>query len=130
MTDQDEGRRISRLIGGGLLLLVGALLVLQNLGVVSAGSLGDYWPLLLVWVGLTRMLGPNRAEHFASGAVVLAVGVFFQLDRFGWIDVSIGELWPLFLVAIGAAMIAEGLRGRRTGSTPLPPGAAEPGARS
>src|SRR6266536_768606 len=65
-----DGRRVSRLIGGTLLLLVGGLFVLQNLGMVRAGHFGDYWPLLLVWVGLTRMLAPNRGRHFASGLLI------------------------------------------------------------
>jgi hypothetical protein len=116
MTGYDEGRRISRLIGGGLLIAVGGLLVAKNLGLVDAGNLGDYWPMLLVWVGATRIFAPSRGEHLVSGLVVLALGVFFQLDRFGLIGVSLGDLWPVFLVAGGAAMIAEGLRARRSGA--------------
>ena len=130
MTDPGEGRRTSGLIGGTLLLIVGGLLVLQNFALVRAGSLADYWPLLLVWVGATRMFGPNRRGHFISGSVLLALGVFFQLDQFGWAGVSIGDLWPAFLVAIGAAMILEGLRGRRAGSAVEPPGGGAMGGRS
>lgn len=118
MTDPGQGRRASGLIGGTLLVIVGALLVLQNFGIVQAGSLGDYWPLFLVWVGATRMFGPNRRGHFVSGSVLLVLGVFFQLDQFGWAGVSIGDLWPAFLVGIGAAMIFEGLRGRRAAIEP------------
>ena len=58
-----------RLIAGGLLLILGVLFALQNLGVLRAGHLGDYWPLLLVWVGLTRMLGRAAAtSHPASSS--------------------------------------------------------------
>ncbi|MGH9367621.1 MAG: LiaI-LiaF-like domain-containing protein [Thermoanaerobaculia bacterium] len=129
MADRNEGLRISRLIGGGLLLLVGAALVLGNFGILPGANLGAFWPMLLVWVGATRMLGPNRAGHFVSGAVVLALGIFFQLDRFGWIGVSLGDLWPLFLVAAGAAMILEGARARRPGAAGTSP-AQETGGRS
>ena len=71
--DRNESRRLSRLIAGGLLLLVGTLFVMQNLGFVHAGRLADYWPLLLVWIGLSRMFGPTRPRHFPSGAVVFAL---------------------------------------------------------
>lgn len=113
MTDRDEDRRISRLIGGAVLLLVGALLVLQNLGVLQAGSLSDYWPMLLVWIGATRLFAPTRRGHAASGAVILGLGIFFQLDRLGWIGYPFSQLWPVFLVAGGTVLILDGLRARR-----------------
>jgi len=113
MTYVSEGRRISRLIAGALLLLVGALFVLQNLGFVRAGRLGDYWPLFLVWVGLARMLGPARARHFASGLVLFGLGVFFQLDRLDVIWVPMHRFWPLLLIAIGFGLIADSLMSRR-----------------
>lgn len=113
MTYVSEGRRISRLIAGGLLLLVGALFVLQNLGLVRAGELGDYWPMFLVWVGLARMIGPARARHFASGLVLFALGVFFQLDRLDVIWVPMHRFWPLLLIAVGFGLIADSLVGRR-----------------
>jgi hypothetical protein len=130
MADREEGRRISQLVGGTLLLLVGALLVLQTLGVLHAGSLGDYWPLFLVWIGATRLLAPGRGGHVASGALILALGVFFQLDRLGWIGFSLSQLWPLFLVAAGVVLILEGLRARRSPAGPASPGAAGTGGRS
>ncbi len=112
----DEGHRISRIIGGMLLLLVGGLLVLQNLGVVrDVGRVWDYWPLLLVWVGLSRMLGPRREHHFASGAVIAALGVFLQLDRLDILWLRLHDFWPLFLVVAGIALIADSLAARRAG---------------
>lgn len=125
----NEGQRISRLIAGGLLLLVGALFVLQNLGLVRAGQLGDYWPLFLVWVGLCRMLGPARARHFVSGLVLFCLGVFFQLDRLEVIWVPMRQFWPLLLIALGFGLIADSLIGRRDGGAGVaPPSQAGPGA--
>ena len=121
MTYVSEGRRISRLIAGGLLLLVGALFVLQNLGYVRAGQFGDYWPLFLVWIGLSRMLGPARARHFASGLVIFALGVFFQLDRLDVIWVPMRQFWPLLLIAVGFGLIADSLIARRRGGAGIAP---------
>jgi hypothetical protein len=130
MTYIGEGRRTSRLIAGALLLLLGVLFGLQNLGLVRAGHLGDYWPLLLVWVGLSRMLGPRRASHFASGLVVFLLGVFFQLDRLDVIWVPMRHFWPLLLIAIGLGLIADSLISRRIGRDGLtPPSEVGPGGR-
>jgi len=124
MTSSDEARRTSRLVGGALLLLVGSLLVLKNFGYVDAGRLVDYWPLLLVWVGLSRLLAPRPGRHVASGAILLALGVAFLADRFDWVDFSMRDFWPVLCVIAGLALIAEGLaaRGARAGSTPSPGG--------
>ena len=130
MSYDSEGRQTSRLIAGALLLILGVLFALQNLGVVRAGHLGDYWPLLLVWVGLTRMLGPRR-RHFASGLVIFLMGVFFQLDRLDVIWVPMRHFWPLLLIAVGFGLIADSFVGSRRGGADLtPPSATGPGGGS
>jgi hypothetical protein len=101
------------LIGGALLVLVGALLGLQNLGVLQAGRIGDYWPLVLVWIGLVRMLGPGRSRHFASGVVVLLLGILLQLDRLGFLQLELADLWPVLLVIAGASLIFDSFAARR-----------------
>lgn len=110
----DEGRRISRIVGGLMLLILGAVFLLQNFGMLHAGRVGDYWPLLLVWVGLTRMIGGSRGRHhFASGVVILALGVAFQLDRLGIVWIHARDFWPLLLVVAGVALVAESVMGRQ-----------------
>src|SRR5215813_244218 len=118
MNTLSEWRRASRLVGGFLLLLVGALFVLQNLGYVRAGRIGDYWPLLLVWVGLARMLTHRR--QFASGLVIFLLGVFFQLERLDVFWVPMRLFWPFLLIAIGFGLILDSLIGRRARNGSLP----------
>lgn len=111
--DVVERFRVSRLVGGVMLVVVGGILTLQSAGFVRVGRLGDFWPLLLVWVGLSRMLGPGRSRHFVSGAVVVALGVIFLADRFHVLSFSLHDFWPLLLIVAGIALVAEGLRLRR-----------------
>ncbi len=113
MRYDDERKRTARIVAGGLLVFVGVLFFLQNLGVMHAGRIGDYWPLLLVWLGLTRLLGPRRIHHFASGAVLLVLGVLFQLDRLGVFWFRIHDFWPVLLVIAGIALITESFFLRR-----------------
>jgi xanthine/uracil permease len=130
MAYDGDGRRTSRLIGGSLLLLLGVLFALQNLGMVRAGHLGDYWPLLLVWVGLTRMLASRHGNHFASGVVIFLLGVFFQLDRLDVVFMPTRQFWPLLLVAVGLGLIIDSFASRRGGRGQLmPPSQTGPGGR-
>jgi len=48
--------------------------------------------------------------HMIGGAVLVAVGFMFLLDRFSWVFhwphwLRFGNLWPLILVAIGVSML-------------------------
>jgi hypothetical protein len=101
---------VSRLIGGAILLLLGTLFLLDRFGVVRAGSPGEYWPMLLVWLGLSRLLTPGDPRR-VSGTVLLAIGLLFQADQLDY--VSAHRFWPLLLLVAGAALIAGGLRSRR-----------------
>jgi hypothetical protein len=125
-----ESRRVSRLIGGALLLLVGVVFLLQNVGWVHAGRLADYWPLLLVWIGLSRMLGPTRPRHVPSGAVVFALGIVLQLDRLDVVRIEPRDAWPILLVVGGAALIADSLLARRQALSLRSSGDVLPGVRS
>jgi hypothetical protein len=64
-------------------------------------------------LGLSRLLGPRRSHHFASGAVLLVLGVLFQLDRLGVFWFHIHDFWPVLLVVAGVALIAESFLRRR-----------------
>ena len=113
MRQSEESRRVSGLIAGVLFLLVGGLFILQNMGVLQAGRIADYWPMLLIWIGLSKMLAPDRSRRFASGWTILLIGVFFQLDELGLLRWRMRELWPVLLVLVGTGLIAESILGRR-----------------
>ena len=99
----------SRIAGGVLLVLVGSAFALQNAGIVHAGRLSDWWPMLLVWLGLSRLLDPRRRHHFAAGLVLLVMGIGLQLDQLGFIWLHLRDLWPVLLVLAGLALISESL---------------------
>ena len=47
------------------------------------------------------------------GVVLVIVGVVLLLERLEIIEGGLGTYWPLLLVAVGAAMIFDRLRGKR-----------------
>jgi lia operon protein LiaF len=52
-----------RLFWGGMLILFGALFLLDNLNVLDFGKvMQDYWPLILVVIGLKMILFPRRTD--------------------------------------------------------------------
>jgi predicted membrane protein len=115
MTDQASGRATGRLVAGGLLISVGLLFTLDNFGIVRAGDLFQYWPLLLVGAGLTKILQSRQGEHRAAGFVLLAVGVIFLLRTFDVVWFRVRDLWPLLFLVVGGLLIWRSARRRIPG---------------
>lgn len=66
----------------------------------------------------------DNANHgqVQAGLIVLGVGVIFLLSNLGYIP-DVGDMWPLFPIVVGIALIVGGLmrKGKRPAS-PRPPG--------
>ena len=91
-----------RLIPGILLVVLGILLILSNFGVIDAWSWAhEYWPLLLVGVGMLWVIDPSSR---GLGVAAIIIGSVFELSKLGILDISVHDLrryWPLLLVAVG-----------------------------
>lgn len=102
----DTVRRITpRLVMGGTLILIGLLLVGRRFGFFPGLDLWDFWPLILVAMGLRSIVYPRRPSSRAFGAIVLVLGVVFFLRRLGWDFVDLGLVVPLAIVAAGATLV-------------------------
>ncbi len=92
-----------------LLITIGVLLFLNNIGVI-AGNGWDLilrlWPVILIVGGLDGLF---RREGVVAAIVFLGLGVIFLLSNLGYIQLSAWEIlvryWPVFLVAIGIDVI-------------------------
>ncbi len=66
----------------------------------------------------------DNASHgqVQGGLIVLGVGVIFLLSNLGYIP-DMGDMWPLFPIVVGIALIVGGLmrKGKRPGSPSTPP---------
>ena len=97
------------------LIVAGTLLFLDNLGVLPIENIGAYWPLALVVYGLGAMNRCRTARTAVWSATLTVAGVLLVLGNLGILHVTIGELWPLLLIAGGVLMLVE--RGRWKGNT-------------
>ncbi|MCG6963192.1 MAG: cell wall-active antibiotics response protein [Acidobacteria bacterium] len=99
------------IIGIGVLAL-GVALTLDNLGIVSAERFVDYWPVLLILLGVSHLVRPGASRGVVSGVIWILVGAGLLADNLGLIPFEIWDLWPLLLVVIGAHLIFKPLRRR------------------
>lgn len=107
-------RRERHWMTGLILISVGALFLIDRLGLIEAGTLHHYWPALIGLVGLGRLISGRHAEQRAWGGflVFLALWLYASMEHL-W-DLSFRTSWPLILIAVGVTHIICGLIGRRT----------------
>ncbi len=93
-------RRGSRLILGGFLMLLGALLIAENLGFDVPRSVWSYWPFLLMALGVAKLL-LDEGEGRGGGFWLILAGLYGWISIFGIAGLTWGTAWPVFLLGLG-----------------------------
>ena len=101
----------SRWIIGIALVLVGVLLLLHTTGVIELGDFIRWTPSLLILVGIVLIV-VNRFQRITAPVILIVGGVVTQLMVLGFDIISL--LWPVLIIAIGAAILFGRSRGRRS----------------
>ncbi len=112
-----------------ILIVAGALLFLDNLGLLPIHNIGDYWPLALVAWGLTIFERKRTAHSLIWATAVVVFGCLLLLGNLHVIHVTGSIFWPLVLIAFGATMLV----GRTALPVSLPwwnQGQGDPGSRT
>jgi predicted membrane protein len=95
-------RRPNNIWPGIILMLVGGAILLDHMGVLPVDRIWRFWPVILILVGAVRFVD---CCNKVSSVVLMGVGALFLLGNLGYVHFSWGELWPVILIAAGAAMI-------------------------
>jgi hypothetical protein len=98
-----------RLIIGLAIMTFGALLTLDNLGIVDAGRWWRLWPVILIGAGIARMREASRCGKGNAGAALIVVGSLILVHNIGWLHMR--HIWPLFLLGAGAVLVWKAVKG-------------------
>jgi hypothetical protein len=112
MREDEAPSPTPRLVLGLLIVAVGVLFTLENLGLARMDDLWPYWPAILIVFGIAKLMaGFERAKGvlwIALGAVLLLPAVSEEIEM-----QDLVERWPLFLVAFGVYMVWRSFPGPR-----------------
>ena len=100
-----------QLVMGLLIVIVGLLFTLENVGVIDADAYIRFWPVALIAIGLVK-LWQGTGAGLCGGFIFLFAGVWLLLQGMGIVTVSLWNLWPMLLVFAGASMVWRGMQGR------------------
>jgi hypothetical protein len=85
-----------RLVIGLAIMLAGFLLALDSLGFADAGQVFRFWPLALVAVGVTKLLG--SASQRSGAFLLIVLGTALLALNLGWLSFPRVAAIVLFLV--------------------------------
>ncbi len=117
------------LIIGVVILMLGVILLLDQLGFLEADKIFLFWPLILIYVGVNKLQTRRNSTGTFWGAFLVLLGISFQLEELGLSHIRFGTIWPVFLICVGILLILQRYErhGRWYPPTPgAPPGAPEP----
>jgi cell wall-active antibiotic response 4TMS protein YvqF len=123
----DRGPAHNHLIVGLVILGLGCILLLDQIGILDAGRVFLFWPLLLVYFGYRKFTGTRTLSGRFWGGFVLLLGLAFQAEALGFRHVRFDTIWPVLLICAGILLILKRYEMRSDGGmmppdTPGPPG--------
>jgi len=101
----------ARIFVGLVVLTLGVLWTLDNLGMLDASRIIYWWPVVALGWGVIYLFGLGVRRNVNLGSFWTIIGAISLLNTLGVIHVTIFALWPVFLVVMGASMVFRGWRG-------------------
>lgn len=108
MTWRHERRREGKIFTGVVFLIIGALLLLSNIGVLAIRPLlSQWWPLILVVFGVKYLVVLKGRGAWTGGLFWIGTGGLFLASTLGFIHIGITSIiWPVMLIWFGVLIVA------------------------
>ena len=104
-----------QLIVGLLIIFVGVVFTLDELGIAPAINYLRFWPTALIAIGVVKMLQARDGGGAFAGLLFTLVGSWLQAEELNIIHIRLWQIWPLALVLFGGYLVWQGLAGRESG---------------
>lgn len=102
----------SQLVVGVLVIVMGVLFLLDNLGIIDVHRAIAFWPMAFIVVGLIKLFDTS-SPNYLMGGVFIAIGAVMTANRLGYFYVSWHTFWPLVLIVVGGMVLYRAFDGGR-----------------
>jgi predicted membrane protein len=104
--ETNRPRRLTpQLILGLIVVFLGVVFTLNNIGLIDSEDYLRYWPSLLIVYGLVNLIDRRTSSGRIWASVWVLVGSALLLNNLELTDIRIWDYWPLILVLIGFGMM-------------------------
>ncbi|MGD0298242.1 MAG: DUF5668 domain-containing protein [Bryobacteraceae bacterium] len=107
---------LSGIVVGALIVAIGLIILLDNLGIVRVYDIWRFWPVILIGFGISRILESRGPGGQVWGGLMVLVGAAFLLDNLHILifDFDVSHLiWPLAVIGFGVFMLLRAMDRRR-----------------
>ncbi|MFL6675064.1 MAG: LiaI-LiaF-like domain-containing protein [Massilia sp.] len=103
----------NQVVLGVLVIAMGLLFLLDNLGIIDFRHALAFWPLAFIVAGIIKLFDTSSQSGYVVGVVLIGVGVTLILKRLGYLYISWNTMWPLLLIALGGVLLFRAATGGR-----------------
>jgi predicted membrane protein len=86
---------------GGALIIMGVAFLLAQLELLGDLGAWDFWPLILILVGILKLAHQDGVPDRVEGVMLLAVGILVQLHYLGVVHLQWKMVWPVLIIVLG-----------------------------
>jgi predicted membrane protein len=100
------------LVVGVVILFLGLILLLDQIGILDAGRIFMFWPLALIVFGYYRFTHTHNLSGRFWGGFCFLLGVSLQAEELGYGHIRFDTIWPVLLICAGILLILKRYEGR------------------
>jgi predicted membrane protein len=97
------------MLAGVIIMAVGTVLLLNQFDLLPHRFVPNFWPVVLVVVGLIKALSGNDRGDRVVGGCLIAAGSILQTNALGMTHITWNEAWPLFIIVVGIMLIVHAM---------------------
>jgi predicted membrane protein len=117
---------LGQVVVGLLVVAMGVLFLLDNLGYLSMRHALSFWPIALIVAGAAMLASQEKRDGQVSGLVVIGVGLVVLLKHMGLFYIRWNMVWPVLLIVGGGLIVFRTLGGGRAARVSLDKAGATP----
>jgi len=92
-----------------LLITIGVLFLLDNLNILPVGDVWRFWPLILIFSGVSKLTDRDRPSSLIWGSFLVLCGAGWLANNLHWWNFNFHAIWPLTLIMVGVMMLVKAL---------------------
>lgn len=95
----------AKVIFGLAIIIAGLVMFLENVDVIGYVNIWEWWPVLLVLLGIGQLAQPKECRQPWTGLILVGVGLLLLGGNLELFDFYFTDLWPLILILIGLSIL-------------------------
>jgi predicted membrane protein len=105
-----QGSPVRGAFVGLVIIGIGILLLMSNLGIIAFRDIWDFVPLILVFIGAQRLIdAAGRPMGSLLGGMLVALGGLWFIANMGWFHIDHRVIAPAIIIMIGALFLVRAI---------------------